>query len=158
MSWKLKEEELQFIDENEEQIREYVGKKGEDYINIWREGKEIQSSSSFSRNDMAWLQGGRMYKIIMYLIIAFILTDIFMIFLGIDLTRISGIVAGVILGTYGSYWYFLQVKKDILAGKEKCIDGGVGVVLSLVMLAGYVLFSVYVVDTFLYYILYGYYY
>ena len=30
MSWKLKEEELQFIDENEEQIREYVGKKGED--------------------------------------------------------------------------------------------------------------------------------
>jgi len=34
MSWKLKEEELQFIDENEEQIREYVGKKGEDYINI----------------------------------------------------------------------------------------------------------------------------
>ncbi len=55
MSWKLKEEELQFIDENEEQIREYVGKKGEDYINIWREGKKF-NPDSFSRNDMAWLQ------------------------------------------------------------------------------------------------------
>ena len=94
----------------------------------------------------------------MYLLVAFVLTDILMIFLRIDLSRISGIVGGVILGIYGSYWYFLQVKKDILAGKEKCIDGGVGVVLSLVMLAGYVLFSVYVVDTFFYYMLYGYYY
>ena len=102
MSWKLKEEELQFIDENEEQIREYVGKKGEDYINIWREGKKFNPAALFL--GMIWLGYRGMYKIIMYLIIAFILTDILMIFLGIDLTRISGIVAGVILGTYGSYW------------------------------------------------------
>ena len=99
-----------------------------------------------------------MYKIIMYLLIAFVFIDILVIFLGIDLSRISGIVGGVILGMYGNYLYFLQVKKDILAGKEKCIDGGVGILLALVMLAGYVFFSIYVVDTFFYYMLYGYYY
>lgn len=156
MSWKLKEEELQFIDENEEEIRKYVGKNAESYMNIWREGKKVNPAALFL--GVAWLGYRGMYKIIMYLLVAFVITDILMIFLRIDLSRISGIVGGVILGIYGSYWYFLQVKKDILAGKEKCIDGGVGVVLSLVMLAGYVLFSVYVVDTFLYYILYGYYY
>lgn len=156
MSWKLKEEDLQFIEENEEQIKGYVGKKGEQYINIWREGKKFNPAALFL--GVLWLGYRGMYKIIMYLLVAFVLTDILMIFLGIDLTRISGIVGGVILGIYGSYWYFLQVKKDILAGKEKCLDGGVGIVLSLVMLAGYVLFSIYVVDTFFYYMIYGYYY
>ncbi|WP_443862931.1 DUF2628 domain-containing protein [Fusobacterium ulcerans] len=156
MSWKLKEEELQFIDENEEEIRKYVGKNAESYMNIWREGKKVNPAALFL--GVAWLGYRGMYKIIMYLLVAFVITDILMIFLRIDLSRISGIVGGVILGIYGNYWYFLQVKKDILVGKEKCLDGGIGVLLSLVMLAGYVFFSVYVVDTFLYYILYGYYY
>ncbi|MHD0314432.1 DUF2628 domain-containing protein [Fusobacterium varium] len=156
MSWKLKDEELEFIDENEEQIKSYVGKKADDYINIWREGKKFNPAALFL--GMIWLGYRGMYKVIMYLIIAFILTDILMIFIGIDLTRISGIVAGVILGIFGNYWYFLQVKKDILAGKEKCLDGGTGIILSLVMLAGYVLFSIYVIDSFFYYMLYGYYY
>ncbi len=155
MSWKLKDEELEFIDENEEQIKSYVGKKADDYINIWREGKKFNPPAFLG---MIWLGYRGMYKVIMYLIIAFILTDILMIFIGIDLTRISGIVAGVILGIFGNYWYFLQVKKDILAGKEKCLDGGTGIILSLVMLAGYVLFSIYVIDSFFYYMLYGYYY
>lgn len=156
MSWKLKDEELEFIDENEEQIKSYVGKKADDYINIWREGKKFNPAALFL--GMIWLVYRGMYKVIMYLIIAFILTDILMIFIGIDLTSISGIVAGVILGIFGNYWYFLQVKKDILAGKEKCLDGGTGIFLSLVMLAGYVLFSIYVIDSFFYYMLYGYYY
>lgn len=156
MSWKLKDEELEFIDENEEQIRAYVGKKADSYISIWREGKKFNPAALFL--GMIWLGYRGMYKIIMYLIIAFILTDILMIFLRIDFTRISGIVASVILGTFGNYWYFLQVKKDILAGKEKCIDGWVGILLSMLMLAGYVVFSVYVVDTIFFYMLYGYYY
>lgn len=156
MSWKLKDEELQFIEENEEEISKYVGKNAESYINIWREGKKFNPAALIL--GVLWLGYRGMYKVIMYLFIAFVFTDILVIFLRIDLSRISGIVGGVILGIYGNYWYFLQVKKDILAGKEKCIDGGVGVVLSLVMLAGYVLFSVYVVDTFFYYMIYGYYY
>lgn len=41
MSWKLKDEELEFIDENEEQIKSYVGKKADDYINIMERGEEI---------------------------------------------------------------------------------------------------------------------
>lgn len=156
MSWKLKDEELQFIDENEEEIRKYVGKNAESYMNIWREGKKFNPAALFI--GVLWLGYRGMYKIIMYLYIAFVLTDILMIFLGIDLTRISGIVGGVILGIYGSYWYFLQVKKDIQSGKEKCLDGGIGILISLLMLAGYVIFSVYVIDTFFYYMLYGYYY
>ncbi|MHD0319403.1 DUF2628 domain-containing protein [Fusobacterium sp. THCT1E2] len=156
MSWKLKDEELQFIDENEEEIRKYVGKNAESYMNIWREGKKFNPAALFL--GVAWLGYRGMYKIIMYLLIAFVFIDILVIFLGIDLSRISGIVGGVILGMYGNYLYFLQVKKDILAGKEKCIDGGVGILLALVMLAGYVFFSIYVVDTFFYYMLYGYYY
>ncbi|MDU1910588.1 DUF2628 domain-containing protein [Fusobacterium sp.] len=156
MSWKLKDEELKFIDENEEQIKVYVGKKADYYMGIWREGKKFNPAALFL--GMIWLGYRGMYKIIMYLIIAFILTDILMIFLRIDLTRISGLVASVILGTFGNYWYFLQVKKDILAGKEKCLDGGIGVLLSLIMLAGYVFLSVYVIDAFFYYIIYGYYY
>ncbi len=156
MSWKLKDEELEFIDENEEQIKVYVGKKADNYISIWKEGKKFNPAALFL--GMIWLGYRGMYRIIMYLIVAFILTDILMIFLGIDLTRISGIVAGVILGIFGNYWYFLQVKKDILAGKEKGLDGGIGILISLLMLAGYVVFSVYVVDTFFYYMLYGYYY
>lgn len=156
MSWKLKDEELEFIDENEEQIKVYVGKKADNYISIWKEGKKFNPAALFL--GMIWLGYRGMYRIIMYLIVAFILTDILMIFLGIDLTRISGIAAGVILGTFGNYWYFLQVKKDILSGKEKCLDGGIGILISLLMLAGYVVFSVYVVDTFFYYMLYGYYY
>lgn len=156
MSWKLKDEELQFIDENEEEIRKYVGKNAESYMNIWREGKKFNPAALFL--GVAWLGYRGMYKIIMYLLIAFVFIDILVIFLGIDLSRISGIIGGVILGMYGNYLYFLQVKKDILAGKEKCIDGGVGILLALVMLAGYVFFSIYVVDTFFYYMLYGYYY
>lgn len=105
MSWKLKDEELEFIDENQEQIKSYVGKKADDYINIWREGKKFNPAALFL--GMIWLGYRGMYKVIMYLIIAFILTDILMIFIGIDLTSISGIVAGVILGIFGNYWYFL---------------------------------------------------
>lgn len=156
MSWKLKDEELKFIDENEEQIKAYVGKKADYYIDAWKEGKKINPAALFL--GVPWLGYRGMYKIIMYLIIAFILTDIFMIFLNIDLSRVSGIVGGIILGRYGNYWYFLQVKKDISVGKEECLGGGMGVFLSLLMLAGYVFFSVYFVDPFFYYMFYGYYY
>lgn len=52
MSWKLKEEELQFIDENEEEIRKYVGKNAESYMNIWREGKRL-IQQLFFRSSMA---------------------------------------------------------------------------------------------------------
>ena len=95
MSWKLKEE-LQFIDENEEEIRKYVGKNAESYMNIWREGKKVNPAALFL--GVAWLGYRGMYKIIMYLLVAFVITDILMIFLRIDLSRISGIVGGVILG------------------------------------------------------------
>ena len=78
MSWKLKDEELEFIDENEEQIKSYVGKKADDYINIWREGKKFNPAALFL--GMIWLGYRGMYKVIMYLIIAFILTDILMIY------------------------------------------------------------------------------
>lgn len=47
MSWKLKEEELQFIDENEEEIRKYVGKNAKSYMNIWREGKKVNPAALF---------------------------------------------------------------------------------------------------------------
>lgn len=120
MSWKLKDEELEFIDENEEQIKSYVGKKADDYINIWREGKKFNPAALFL--GMIWLGYRGMYKVIMYLIIAFILTDILMIFIGIDLTSISGIVAGVILGIFGNYWYFFTGKKRY-TGRERKMFG-----------------------------------
>lgn len=41
MSWKLKDEELEFIDENEEQIKVYVGKKADDLYKYMERGEEI---------------------------------------------------------------------------------------------------------------------
>ncbi len=43
----IKEEELEFIDENEEQIRAYVGKKADSYMDIWREGKKFNPAALF---------------------------------------------------------------------------------------------------------------
>ena len=41
MSWKLKDEELEFIDENEEQIKSYVGKKADDYKIYGERGRNL---------------------------------------------------------------------------------------------------------------------
>ncbi len=42
--------------------------------------------------------------------------DILVLFIKIDLVIFAGIIIEIILGFFGNYLYFLQVKKDILAG------------------------------------------
>lgn len=75
--------------------------------------------------------------------IIMVLSDIYTFFIGIDL-KIVGMALSMLLGTIGNYLYFLQVKKDILAGKEKCLDGVAGIFLSLIILAGYCAIRYYV--------------
>lgn len=138
---KLKDEDLNFIDKNEEQIKVYVGEKADKYIKLWKEGNKFNLPAFLLGT--IWLGYRGMYRNIMCVMIIMILKDICAFFIEIDL-RFLGIALPIFLGIIGNYLYFLQVKKDILAGKEKCLDGVAGIFLSLIILAGYCAIRYYV--------------
>lgn len=128
---KLKVDELEFLNENEEQIKLYIGKGADNYIKKWKEGKKFNIAAFLF--GIIWLGYRGMYKVILCILLILSLLDILVLFIEIDFVIFAGIIIELILGFFGNYLYFLQVKKDILIGKRPFLNGVIGIFLSSIL-------------------------
>lgn len=128
---KLKVDELEFLNENEEQIKLYIGKGADNYIKNWKEGKNFNIAAFFF--GIMWLGYRGMYKVILCILLILSLLDILVLFIEIDFVIFAGIIIELVLGFFGNYLYFLQVKKDILVGKSPFLNGVIGIFLSSIL-------------------------
>ena len=145
---KLKDEDLEFLKENEEELREYIGKKADYYIDSWRTGKGFNVGGFLT--GVFWLGYRGMYGMVLLIIGLFFVLDIVCYSFMIEMMRGPGIILGIVLGMQGNTLFFYKAKKDILAGRVN--KGGIiGAVIAGVLFGAYAWISVKMYDYFFYY-------
>lgn len=145
---KLKDGDLEFLNENEEDIREYIGKKADYYINSWRTGKGFNVGGFFT--GVFWLGYRGMYGMVLGIIGIFLLLDLVCYYYMVELARGPGLILGIVLGMQGNTLFYHKVKKDVIAGKKN--KGGIiGAIIAVVMFLIYAWFSVELYEYFYYY-------
>ena len=133
----IKDEDKKFLIDNIEKFEEQIGNGKSYYINAFLKKKTPFNRGAFLGGAF-WLGYRGLFKEFFALIVLFIIFDIVIFILGINIGNFNiGIVTSSVCGILGNYCYFLKLRRDI-EKERKPIHPLKGLSISIVIFVIYI--------------------
>lgn len=139
---KLTAEDRIFIEENEEKIRDYVGKNSYYYyLKAWKNEKNVKQNLVGYVFSGIWAGYRGLYGFLILIFSTFLIIDIVEVMTG-KIISVESVVmgTGIITGLLGNYLYFKKVKRSILR-RKKSLNVYARIFFTILIFMGYFLIS-----------------